>query len=226
MKKVALSWSGGKDACFTLHKLHQSGMQVVCLLTTIPKELNATFGHGEKKEAIEAQASALGIPVEWISCTFTTYTRDFVEKLRIVKEKYEIEAVAFGDLYLDEHREWGEKVAQEVKLEALYPLWMTENESLLALKQFIDSGYRAKVIRIMQTAIPRDFLGREVDESFYNDIKNLPICPMGEKGEYHTFVYDGPLFKQKVAFFDGEIEELETTYRLHLDSISLEKSSF
>ncbi|MEH6942831.1 diphthine--ammonia ligase [Bacillus sp. JJ722] len=221
--KVALSWSGGKDACFTLHKLHEQGIEVACLLTTIPKELNATFGHGEKREAIEAQGKALGIPVEWISCTFSTYTDDFIAKVKEVKNAYQITAIAYGDLYLDEHREWGERVAEAIGMEALYPLWMKESDTPAALQQFIASGYRAKVIRIMQNYFSEDWLGRDLNMSFYHDLQNLSVCPMGEKGEYHTFVYDGPLFQQKVSFKEGAIEELETTWRLQLNDISLKQ---
>ncbi|WP_042348465.1 diphthine--ammonia ligase [Bacillus massiliigorillae] len=219
--KVALSWSGGKDACYTLHKLHEQGIEVVCLLTTIPKELNATFGHGEKREAIEAQGQALGIPVEWISCTFPTYTDDFIAKVKEVRNTYQITAIAYGDLYLDEHREWGEQVAKAAEIEALYPLWMKESDASTALQQFISSGYRAKMIRSMQEHFSKDDLGREINESFYQDLQNQSICPMGEKGEYHTFVYDGPLFQKKVIFTEGAVEELETTWRLHLEDISL-----
>lgn len=218
--KVALSWSGGKDACFSLHKLHEQGIEVVCLLTTIPKELNATFGHGEKREAIEAQGEALGIPVEWISCTFSTYTDDFIAKVKDVKNAYQVTAIAFGDLYLDEHREWGEKVTEAADIEPLYPLWMKESDAPTALQQFIASGYRAKVIRAMQNHFSMDYLGRELDMSFYHDLQKLPVCPMGERGEYHTFVYDGPLFQKTVSFTAGT-EELETTWRLHLEDISL-----
>ena len=221
--RVALSWSGGKDACFSVHKLKEQGFEVVCLLTTIPKELNVTFGHGEKKEAIEAQGKALDIPIEWIDCTFSTYTEDFVSKVKKVKEQYDIKAIAFGDLYLEEHREWGEQVALKAELQALYPLWMKESTAPIALQQFVQSGYRAKVTRIMQQHFSQDWAGREVDQEFYNDIIKLPICPMGEKGEYHTFVYDGPLFKQKVTFSKGTLEQLESTWRLHLNNIALEQ---
>ena len=100
---------------------------------------------------------------------------------------------------------------------------MKESTAPIALQQFVQSGYRAKVIRIMQQHFSQDWAGREVDQEFYNDIIKLPICPMGEKGEYHTFVYDGPLFKQKVTFSKGTLEQLESTWRLHLNNIALEQ---
>lgn len=221
-KKVALSWSGGKDAAMCLQKLHEKGYEMTCLLTTIPKEIDRTFGHGEKKEAIEAQGKSLGIPVEWIECTFSTYTEDFMKKLMEVKHTYGIEAIAFGDLYLEEHRDWGEKVAEKCELQALYPLWMKESESLQALRNFVESGYKAKVIRVHKDKIGTDWLGREVNEQFYQDIQQKPVCPMGEGGEYHTFVYDGPLFKQPVPFELGEILPLETTYRIDLEIFTYE----
>ncbi|MDM5197936.1 diphthine--ammonia ligase [Fictibacillus enclensis] len=215
-KRWALSWSGGKDACMVLDQLIKQGDQVACLITTLPKEIGRTFGHGERTELIQAQAEATGIPLEWISCSFDTYTLDFLSTLKSLKNKYELEGVAFGDLYLDEHREWGENVAEQAGLISSYPLWMEKEDAAAALKVFVDSGYKAKVIRISNSRLDEKWLGREVDASFLNGIQETGICPMGEAGEYHTYVYDGPLFRFQVPVEIGDIVELETTKRMEL----------
>lgn len=217
--KVALSWSGGKDSCMTLDKLVREGLEVVCLLTTIPVEMGRTFGHGERRELIEAQAESLGLPVEFISCTFETYTNDYIGAVRELISPYGIDAIAFGDLFLAEHREWGTGVADALNIQALYPLWMKPEGTSEALKAFVASGYEAIVIRTSDRTLSEEWLGRVLDVTFYRDIlREQQVCPMGEGGEYHTFVYNGPLFKHPVPFVRGEVLQMETTKRLELRS--------
>ncbi|CAH0347437.1 hypothetical protein BCI9360_03835 [Bacillus sp. CECT 9360] len=138
-----------------------------------------------------------------------------------LKNKYGLDAAAFGDLYLQEHRDWGEKVCEEIGLAAVYPLWMQENEALPGLKMFVESSYKATVIRIRDDKLSLSWLGRELDERFIADIQKEDVCPMGEAGEYHTYVYDGPLFHRKIDFTCGEILPLETTKRMEIDDLKL-----
>lgn len=234
-KKMALSWSGGKDSCMALELLARGGeYEVSCLLTTVPHEIGRTFGHGERVELIREQADALGVPVEFIPCSFDSYTDDYVRSLVQAQKKYGLSAVAYGDLFLAEHREWGTWVAKRAALEAVYPLWMAPSAEGVApgkaaegwdereaarqgLLRFAESGYRAIVIRVKDDVLSAEWLGRELDRTFCDDIWRLPdVCPMGEGGEYHTFVYDGPLFRRPVAFERGETRQLETTKRLEL----------
>ncbi|MFC5403521.1 hypothetical protein [Cohnella soli] len=217
-KKVALSWSGGKDSCMAMDKLARKGYEIACLVTTVPKEIGRTFGHGERTEAIMAQANALGIPVAFIACTFDTYTADYEARLKELATEFGFDAIAFGDLFLQEHRDWGMGVAEAVGIEALYPLWMAPGDTLAALRTFVDSGYRAIVIRTSDRVFAESWLGRELGVSFYEDISSLgpAVCPMGEGGEYHTFVYDGPLFRRPVQFSKGAVVQLETTKRLEI----------
>ncbi|PLR94119.1 diphthine--ammonia ligase [Bacillus sp. T33-2] len=215
-KQIAISWSGGKDSCLALDRLVNDGYQVSCLLTTVPKEMDRTFVHGERKDMIKLQGRALSIPVHFIECTFDTYTESFVTTLVQLKDEMGIEGIAFGDLYLDEHRDWGEKVAKMAGIEPLYPLWMDKEDSASALNTFVESGYQAVAIRIMDDKLDHSWLGRQLDQVFLTDILKKDICPMGEAGEYHTYVFDGPLFHQKIAFETGKIIPLESTRRLEL----------
>jgi len=214
MKKLALSWSGGKDCCLALDVLRKQGIEVACLVTTIPAEIGRTFGHGEKKELIKLQGESLGIPVHFIECTFEEYTERFVQELKQLKKRNQLTGIAFGDLYFEPHREWGEKVAKEVGIEAIYPLWMQENEALHALQTFIESGYKSTVIRVREDVLDESWLGKELDYAFLNAIQQKDVCPMGEAGEYHTYVYDGPLFKKKIVLQHPEVIKLETTKKL------------
>ena len=221
MKRVALSWSGGKDGCLVLDVLKKQGMDVACLVTTVPMEIGRTFGHGEKIELIKLQGEALNIPVFFIECTFEGYTGAFVKEIKRLTEKLQLTGIAYGDLYFEPHREWGEKVAEEVGIDAIYPLWMEEKEAINGLADFVKSGYRATVIRVREDVLDESWLGRELDASFLQDIQSENSCPMGEAGEYHTFVYDGPLFNQKIQLEQSEVIQLETTKKLEFRRYSL-----
>ncbi|WP_026584899.1 diphthine--ammonia ligase [Bacillus sp. J33] len=219
--RVALSWSGGKDSCLALNALVEQGVEVACLITTAPAEIGRTFGHGEKTDLIRLQAKALSIPVEFVSCSFENYTERYVEELKRLKEVYGLTGIAFGDLYLNGHREWGEKAAYEAGVEAVYPLWMEENESIKAFEIFIESGYKAKVIRVREDVLDSSWLGRELDAAFLCDIREKAVCPMGESGEYHTFVYNGPLFSQEIQLESPKLVQLETTKKLEFEKYTL-----
>ncbi|MFP5112118.1 diphthine--ammonia ligase [Bacillaceae bacterium C204] len=220
-KRIALSWSGGKDCCMALDTLQSQGYEVVCLVTTVPKELGRTFGHGERTEMIKLQGEALRLPVHFIECTYENYTSQFVKAVQSLKKQYNVTGIAYGDLYLDEHRDWGEKVASASDVEALYPLWMKKEEALHSLDKFVQSGYNAIVIRVREDLLDDTWLGRIVDESFLQDVQKTTICPMGEAGEYHTFVYDGPLFSKRIVLEHGELIQLETTKKLEFKSYRL-----
>lgn len=193
--KIALSFSGGKDSCLAVYRLQKQGYEVSCLITTVWRESNETVAHGEKLEHIEKQAASIGIPVHFIETDFKTYTANFTETLKTLKAQDQMKGIAFGDIYLEGHREWGEQVAKQAGLEAIYPLWTDQQHVQDLLKQFVALGFQARVIKVDPDKLPESWVGRLVDESFINDIRMKNVCPMGESGEYHTAVFDGPIFK-------------------------------
>lgn len=195
-KKVALSFSGGKDSCLALYQLQKQGIDIAYLITTVWKKNNETVAHDENRERILLQAERLGVPVHFIETDFETYTEDFVLKLNELRAGDNIDGIAFGDIYLSGHREWGEKVAEAASLEAIYPLWTVQESVLRLLHQFVEVGFEAEVIKVDEARLPGTWVGRKVDESFIKDIiKYDDVCPMGESGEYHTTVNNGPIFK-------------------------------
>lgn len=210
MDRVVVSWSGGKDCCFALDKVSQQGCEVAGLLVTVPQEQGTSFGHGLAIERIEAQAKALGLPLYVVHCTYDSYTEDFVAKLKEIKEQG-ITGVVFGDLYLEGHREWGEKVAKEVGIDCFYPLWMDQKESAEAIHQFVESGYEAIICRLRPELLDKEWLGQRVDKQFAKATRTYPICPMGEAGEYHTYVIGGPLFTNRIEIKEAVVREMETT---------------
>lgn len=196
-RKVALSFSGGKDSCLALYELKQLDIEVACLLTTVWEESLESVAHGEELGQLERQAHQLGIPIHFIKTTFDTYAEDFMNTLRHVKKIYGLDGVAFGDIYIKGHRDWGEELAAKVQLKPMYPLWSKREHVLEMLQQFVDLGFQAKVIKIDEEKLPTSWVGRQIDSSFINDIvKYDAVCPMGESGEYHTTVFAGPIFKK------------------------------
>ena len=199
-RRVTLSFSGGKDSCLALYYLQQKGIKVVCLLTTVWKESMATVAHNEELDRIEVQAQSLNIPVHFIETDFSTYQSDFVNALKEIKEKFSVDGIAFGDIYLQGHRDWGEQVATLAGLEPLYPLWSPQENVVDLLREFVSLGFKAKVIKVDPLKLPESWCGRLIDASFIADILEKDVCPMGESGEYHTYVGDGPIYGDSPQF--------------------------
>lgn len=193
-KRVTLSFSGGKDSCLALYQLQQEGIDVVCLVTTVLKQSMETVAHDEKLERIEAQARRLNIPVYFIETDFSTYQVDFIKALKEINEKFHIDGIAFGDIYLQGHRDWGEQVADLAGLKALYPLWTPQENVISLLREFVSLDFTARVIKVDPLKLSKNWVGRLIDHSFITDILKKDVCPMGESGEYHTYVEDGPIF--------------------------------
>lgn len=199
MKRVALSFSGGKDSCLALYYLLRENFEVVSLFTTVWKDNQKTVAHEEELSRLQVQAKQLGIPITFIETDFESYGKDFIKTLKELKETKEINMVAFGDIYIEGHREWGERMAEEAGLKPYYPLWTSRDQAAAMLKDLVNAGFQAEVIKIDNEKLPANWLGRLLDDSFIKDILQYEeICPMGESGEYHTYVYDGPIFNKRV----------------------------
>lgn len=191
---IALSFSGGKDSSLALYELQQKGYEISCLFTTVWRGNDKTVAHEESISEIEAQANRLQIPIHFVYTTFDTYADDFVATLKELKEKYSLTTVAFGDWYLQGHRDWGEEQAKKVGLQPCYPLWSSRSEMVRKLRYFVKLGFKAKVIKVDTGKLPANWLGRIIDDQFIDDIVQFDVCPMGENGEYHTTVTSGPIF--------------------------------
>lgn len=221
MKKIVVSWSGGKDSCFVLDTLIRQGLEIVGLITTASKDKGRSFAHDLQHELLISQARSLRLPLYIVETDMKSYTEDFIKQLKCLKKSDEIEAIAFGDLYLDGHREWGESVAITAGIEALYPLWMDEGEAVRGLNEFIKSKYKAIITRVNSDKISTDWLGKEVDDQFYKAVQQLEICPMGESGEYHTLVIDGPLFHEKMKVQSTVIEKMDSTWMYDIQKFEI-----
>lgn len=207
MKKVKsyLNWSSGKDAMLALHYVLESGnFSVEKLITTV----NTTYGrvsmHGIRWEILQKQAQALGVPLHVIELneqvSLPEYNRVMEKQIQVLKNEGFTHTV-FGDIFLEDLKKYREEQLVRVGITPVFPLWKKDTKILL--RQFIDLGYRAVVVCTNAKKLDKSFCGKIIDTDF---IKDLPadVDPCGENGEFHTFVFDGPLFANPVDFQLGK----------------------
>jgi uncharacterized protein (TIGR00290 family) len=206
MKRVLLSWSSGKDSAWTLHLLRRDPSIELCgLLTTLNSEFDRVAMHGTRRSVLEAQAAAAELPL-WIvplpwPCSNETYEQRMAEVCRrAVAER--IDAVAFGDLFLEDVRAYRERQLAPTGLEPLFPLWRIPTDELA--RAMISAGLRARLSCVDTKQLPAAFAGREFDASLLSDLPPQ-ADPCGERGEFHTCVYEGPMFTAPLPLESGEI---------------------
>jgi uncharacterized protein (TIGR00290 family) len=210
MKRVLLSWSSGKDSAWTLHVLRRDpSLEVCALLTTLNTEFDRVAMHGVRREILEAQAGAAQLPL-WIvplpwPCPNDVYEERMAETCRrAINEK--IDAVAFGDLFLEDVRAYRERQLAPTALEPLFPLWQIPTGELA--REMIAAGLRARISCVDTKQLPASFAGREFDEDLLRDFPpGVDHC--GERGEFHTCVYAGPMFQAPLPIETGEIVSRE-----------------
>ena len=210
-KRVVISWSGGKDSAWTLHTLRQHPKEyvVIGLLTTINQQFNRIAIHGVRRELLEAQALATGLP-SWVvplpsPCTNEHYERRVTNALHFM-QRLGVDAIAFGDLYLQDIRSYREARFGGLGLDLLFPLWGIATKDLS--RMMIDSGLKARLTCVDPRAVPAEYAGREYNERLLRDL-SPSVDPCAENGEFHTFVYDGPIFRSPIIIRTGETVERE-----------------
>jgi uncharacterized protein (TIGR00290 family) len=197
------NWSGGKDSCLALHYILQNPhFDVRYLLTTVNEAYNRVSMHGVRESLLIQQANSLGIPLYQVRLPempdMATYEQEMNKHLTLLKNKGITHSI-FGDLFLADLKAYRETKLAEIGIMAEFPLW--ERNTTAVLKEFISLGYQTIVVCAQQGL--EDFCGRVIDERFIEDLPE-GIDPCGENGEFHTFVFDGPLFKKPLDFILGE----------------------
>jgi len=204
MHQVFISWSGGKDSCFAYYRAAGSGLKVRYLLNMISEDGKRSRSHGLSVEVLQVQSQALEIPLVQRWTTWDNYEDEFKNMLRAFKAEG-VDGGIFGDIDLDEHRQWVDRVCQEVDITPHLPLWGLSQEKIL--RDFIGLGFEAVVVTTKSDLLGEEWLGRRIDLDFLKLLDELrrtkEITPCGEAGEYHTFVTDGPLFKQRIEILEA-----------------------
>jgi uncharacterized protein (TIGR00290 family) len=205
MKRILLSWSSGKDSAWSLHVLRRRGeYEVVGLLTTFNEEAGRVAMHAVRRELVELQAAAVGlplwsVPLPW-PCSNEQYESLMAEICaRAVREG--VEGIAFGDLFLQDVRAYRMKQLKDTGLEPIFPVWEMPTAALG--REMIASGVRAKLTCVDTARLNRSFVGREFDEALLAELP-AEVDPCGERGEFHSFVYAGPMFKDAIPVTVGE----------------------
>ena len=205
-KKTLLSWSSGKDAAWALYKLQKDpDVEVAGLFCTVNKTANRVAMHNSRVELLKRQAESIGLPMELIEipnpCSDAEYGRimgQFVEKAKAEK----IDCFAFGDLFLEDIRTYREEKMKDTGIKILFPLWNIPTGELA--NEMIQNGLKAITVSIDPKQIPPEFIAKEFDQEFLDSLPES-IDPCGENGEFHTFVFDGPMFKEKIEIVEGEV---------------------
>lgn len=203
-ESILLSWSGGKDSSLALHALRQTpGVEVVGLLTTVTEEFDRISMHGVRRNLLEQQAEAAGLPLHivWIppDCTNEIYEERMAAALAPHQQRG-IRRVAFGDLFLEDIRAYRVSKLAGAGMEALFPVWGRDTTELA--REFIAQGFEAILVCVDTQTLDASFAGRAFDEGLLRDLPPR-VDPCGENGEFHTFVHAGPIFRASISVQRG-----------------------
>jgi uncharacterized protein (TIGR00290 family) len=208
MKKVLLSWSSGKDSAWCLHLLRQNlEFEVAGLLTTLNEAFDRVAMHAVRRCLLESQAQAAGLPLHIVPIPWPCSNQEYERIMGLICEQAHqsgIDAVAFGDLFLRDIRDYREAQLRGTGLEPLFPIWALPTDRLA--RDMVAAGVRAKLTCVDPRHLSRDFVGRDFDARLLSDLPPA-VDPCGENGEFHTFVYAGPMFRHPLAVNVGEITE-------------------
>ncbi len=205
MKRILLSWSSGKDSAWTLHVLRQQGRyEIVGLLTTFNEAADRVAMHAVRRELVEQQAVLAGLPLSDVDLPWPCSNEQYENLMAVTCAKalaQGIEGIAFGDLFLEDVRAYRERQLKDTGLEPIFPLWGQPTRELA--NEMIAAGMRAKLTCVDTQQLDARFLGREFDEAFLADLP-AGADPCGENGEFHSFVYAGPVLNQEIPVLLGE----------------------
>ncbi|OGX41226.1 MAG: ATP-binding protein [Omnitrophica WOR_2 bacterium RIFCSPHIGHO2_02_FULL_68_15] len=206
MEPVLVAWSGGKDSAMALQAVLQDpALQVAALLTTVTEGYERISMHGVRRALLAQQAAALDLPLEEVRIPPTCVNADYEARMEAVLTRYQAQGVSrvvFGDLFLEEVRQYRERQLGRIGMAGLFPLWGRPTGPLA--RAFIAQGFRALLVCVDPAQVAPAFCGRAFDEALLADLP-ASADPCGERGEFHTFVYEGPIFRRPVPVARGEV---------------------
>lgn len=193
MQKIAFcSWSGGKDSCLSLYKALEKGINVEYLFTMFKEDGTRSRSHGLRPEIIKRYGELLNMNVIYGQATWNNYEDVFKRNMSYL-ESQGVEMGIFGDIDIEENRQWVIETCSHTKIEVYHPLWQEERRKII--EKFVDLGFKSLIISVNLNVIPQSYLGRVFDKNLIEEFIELGIDPCGEKGEFHTVVIEGPIFK-------------------------------
>jgi len=205
-EKVILSWSGGKDSALALYELEKTeSYEITALLTTVTQGYDRISMHGVQRILLERQAECLGFPLEKVFISKDSSNEDYESKMREVLAKYVtagVRSAVFGDIFLEDLRRPREDNLSKMGMKGIFPIWRRDTRELA--HTFIDLGFSAVITCVDSSVLDKTFIGRAFDESFLSQLPST-VDPCGENGEFHSFVYDGPIFREPILHTKGEV---------------------
>mgnify|MGYP001038047853 CR=1 FL=1 len=210
--KVFVSWSGGKESAMATYRAISQDYQVSYLVNFISENGERSRSHGIKAEVLRMQSEAIGIPMVQVRTSWGNYEENFKKVVENLKEEG-IEGGIFGDIEVEEHREWVERVCAELGVKACLPLWGCEPEELIA--DFWALGFKSVIVA---TRLDEKLLGRDLDRAFLTEIQKFNCHPCGESGEYHTFVTGGNVSNGSLKVVQGKREKRDNVWFLELSA--------
>lgn len=210
---MLFSWSGGKDSAIALYELQKShDYEISVLLTTITEDYDRVSMHGIRRVLVEHQAESLGLPLQKVFISKSTSNEEYESKMRATLTRFQnkgVSAVVFGDIFLGDVRKYREENLAKVGMKGIFPIWKRNTTELA--QTFIGLGFKAMVTCVDSKTLNKAFAGRIIDKRF---LAELPpnVDPSGENGEFHSFVFDGPIFKWRISHTVGEIVLRDSFY--------------
>ena len=205
MEKVLFSWSGGKDSAISLYEIQKGKKyEILSLLTTITEDYDRVSLHGVPRTLVEQQAHSLGLPIEEVFIARGSSNEEYDSKMGEVLTRFKqagVSLVVFGDVFLEWVRKYRENNLSKLGMVGIFPIWGRDTAELT--RSFIALGFQAITTCIDSKVLDKRFLGRIIDESFLAQLP-LNVDPGGENGEFHSFVFDGPIFKERIPYTLGE----------------------
>ena len=205
--KVLLSWSSGKDSAWALHRLRQEGnVEVVGLLTTFNEAFDRVAMHAVRRALVEAQADAVGLPLHTVALPFPCSNADYEARMKtaiVAARDSGVTAMAFGDLFLEDVRDYRIRLLDGSGVEPLFPIWGSPSDTPALARRMLDNGLKAVLTCVDPAQLGEAFLGREYDERLLADLPD-GVDPCGERGEFHTFCYQCPDFRAEIPVSVGE----------------------
>jgi uncharacterized protein (TIGR00290 family) len=213
MEKIFLCWSGGKDSAMALYELQSSQeYEVTSLLTTITEGYDRVSLHWVRRTLIEQQAQSLGLPLKEVFIPRNCSNQEYESKMRDTLTTFgesAVSRVAFGDVFLEEVRKYREDNLSQLDMEGLFPLWGRGSAELV--RSFIASGFQAITTCVDTKVLDSNFVGRILNREFLADLP-ANVDPAGENGEFHSFVFDGPIFSKRIDYTLGSLVRKDSLY--------------
>ncbi|MCA1668227.1 MAG: diphthine--ammonia ligase [Thermomicrobia bacterium] len=206
MERVVLLWSGGKDSALALYELRRAEeYEVAALLTTVTEEYDRVSMHGVRRSLLERQAASVGLPLTQVHIPRNCSNAEYASRMASACEELKgtgLHTAASGDIFLEDVRRYREGQLAEAGMRGVFPLWGRESAQLA--RTFVAAGFAAVTVCLDAQALDKEWAGRAYDTRFLADLPR-GVDPCGENGEFHTFVYDGPIFRERLAWVRGDV---------------------